>query len=42
MTKSNDDRIAREEADWDAPRLLLLGFGFLAVCIAVIYAIASL
>ena len=42
MTETNDQRIAREEAKWDAPRLFVLAFGFLAVAIAFIYAIASL
>ena len=42
MTKSDDERIAREEATWTAPKLFMLGFGFLAVCLVVIYTMASI
>jgi hypothetical protein len=42
VTQSNDDRIARDEAAWNAPRLFTLGFGFLAACIVLIYVLASL
>ena len=42
MTETNEQRIAREEATWDAPRLFALALGFLAIAIGFIYAIASL
>jgi hypothetical protein len=42
VTASDEQRIAREEQHWTAPRLLILGFSFLGVCLVVIYAIATL
>jgi len=34
-------RIEREEEYWTAPRLFVFGFGFLGVCIVVIYLLAT-
>ena len=42
MTQTQDQRIAKEEQEWNCPKLLVFGFSFLAVCIALIYALASL
>jgi hypothetical protein len=42
VTEPDDQRIAREEQYWTTPRLLILGFSFLGVCLVVIYAIATL
>ena len=42
MTESHDQRIAREEQQWNAPKLFGLGFVFLGICIAVIYVMASI
>ncbi len=41
VTDPQEQRIAREEATWNAPKLFALGFIFLGICIAVIYAMAS-
>ena len=38
----HEDRIQREEAHWNTPRLLKLGFIFLGVCLVFIYFIASI
>jgi hypothetical protein len=42
VTDSYEERIAREEAYWNAPRLLTLGFVFLGACIALIMLMAEL
>jgi len=42
VTESHDQRIAREESYWNAPRLFGLGFAFLGACLIFIYAMASL
>ncbi|MGD8860774.1 MAG: hypothetical protein PVI30_12260 [Myxococcales bacterium] len=42
MSESHEQRIAREEAYWTAPRLFALGFTFLGTCIALIYLCASI
>jgi hypothetical protein len=42
VSESHEQRIAREEATWNAPKLFALGFIFLAVCIATIYVMASI
>ena len=42
MSESNEQRIAREEGQWTAPKLFGLGFVFLGLCIALIYAMASM
>jgi hypothetical protein len=42
VSESQEQRIAREEASWNAPKLFALGFIFLAVCIATIYVMASI
>ena len=41
VSQSDEQRIAREEQEWTAPKLFGLGFVFLGICIAVIYAMAS-
>jgi len=38
----HEDRISREEAHWNTPRLLRLGFIFLGACLVFIYFIASI
>jgi hypothetical protein len=35
--KNSDERIAREEEYWTAPRLFGMGFAFLGACIVLIY-----
>ncbi|MFI5306262.1 MAG: hypothetical protein ACHQ53_02855 [Polyangiales bacterium] len=35
------NRIANEEAYWNAPRLFTAGLVFLAICVVVIYAMAT-
>lgn len=42
VSESHEERIAREEREWTAPKLLTFGFVFLGICIAIIYAMASL
>jgi hypothetical protein len=42
VSESHEQRIAREEATWNAPKLFALGFIFLGICIAVIYTMASI
>ena len=42
VSESDEQRIAREESSWNAPKLFALGFIFLGICIAVIYAMASM
>ena len=42
MSESHEQRIAREESTWNAPKLFALGFVFLGICIAVIYVMASI
>ena len=42
MSTSEEQRITREEEYWTAPRLFSFGLIFLGVCIAVIYALATL
>ena len=42
MADSQEQRIAREEAYWNAPRLFGLGFAFLGACIVLIYVMASI
>ena len=41
MSETNEARIAREEAYWNGPRLFAFGLGFLAMCIVIIYILAS-
>ena len=41
VSDKNEQRIEREEAEWNAPKLFILGFVFLGICIAVIYGMAS-
>lgn len=41
VSDSQDQRIAREEGYWTAPRLFAAGIAFLAVCVVVIYTMAS-
>ena len=42
MSTSDEKRIAREEEFWTTPRLFAAGFTFLGLCIALIYAMATL
>ena len=42
LKQSDEDRISREEAHWNTPRLLKLGFIFLGACLIFIYFIASI
>ena len=42
MTDTQEQRISREEAYWNAPRLFGLGFAFLGACLVVIYVFASI
>ena len=43
MTESQEEqRIAREEAYWNAPRLFVLGFVFLGACLVLIRVMAEL
>jgi hypothetical protein len=41
MSDPEEQRIAREEAYWNAPRLFALGFAFLGACVVLIYVMAS-
>ena len=41
MSESEEQRIAREESYWNAPRLFTAGIVFLGVCIVVIYLMAT-
>jgi hypothetical protein len=41
VSETDEQRIAREESTWNAPKLFALGFIFLGLCIALIYAMAS-
>jgi hypothetical protein len=42
VSETHEQRIAREEATWNAPKLFVLGFVFLGTCLAIIYTMASL
>lgn len=42
MSESHEARIEREEAYWTGPRLFGFGLAFLALCLVIIYALASL
>ena len=42
MSETHDQRIAREEGYWNAPRLFGLGFAFLGAALIVIYVFASI
>ena len=42
VTESQEQRIAREEGYWNAPRLFGLGFAFLGAALVFIYVIASI
>ena len=42
MTDSQEQRLEREEAYWNAPRLFGLGFAFLGACLVLIYVMSSL
>ncbi len=41
MSETYEERIAREEEYWTAPRLFALGLSFMACAVAFIYLIAS-
>ena len=40
VSDKQEQRIEREEAEWNAPKLFILGFVFLGIAIAVIYALS--
>lgn len=42
MSDKEEQRIAREEAEWNAPKLFILGFVFLTIAIGVIYGLSSI
>jgi hypothetical protein len=42
VSESHEERIAREEAYWNGPRLFLFGLVFLATCLVIIYLMASI
>jgi hypothetical protein len=42
VAESEEQRIAREEKTWNAPKLFVLGFLFLGACIAVIMLMSSM
>ena len=42
LNDPHEDRISREEAHWNAPRLFRLGLIFLGICLVFIYVIASI
>ena len=42
MSESHEQRIAREEAFWNGPRLFAFGLVFLAICLVIIYIMASI
>jgi hypothetical protein len=41
VSKSDEQRIAKEEEYWTTPRLLRFGLVFLGICLVVIYAMAT-
>jgi hypothetical protein len=42
VAESHEERIAREEAYWNGPRLFGFGLAFLAACLVIIYVLASI
>jgi hypothetical protein len=42
VTETDEQRIAREEAYWNGPRLFGFGLAFLAACIVLIYILSSI
>jgi hypothetical protein len=42
VTETHEQRIAREEAYWNGPRLFGFGLAFLGACIVVIYILSSI
>jgi hypothetical protein len=42
VSETPEQRIAREESTWNAPKLFALGIVFLGLCIALIYVMASI
>ncbi len=42
MSESQEERIAREEAYWTGPRLFAFGLVFLAICLVILYILASI
>lgn len=42
MSETPEERIARQEEYWTAPRLFVFGLGFLAVAISFIYVMSSI
>ena len=37
---ADEQRIAREDRHWNAPKMFLLGFGFLGLCLGLIFTMA--
>lgn len=42
MSETDEQRIAREEAFWNGPRLFGFGLVFLGICLVIIYILASI
>lgn len=42
VSETQEQRIAREEAYWNGPRLFGFGLVFLATCLVIIYLMASI
>ena len=42
LTKEDQERIAREEAAWTAPKFFITGFAFLGACILTLIVMASI
>ena len=42
MSETQEQRIAREEAYWNGPRLFGFGLVFLGICLVIIYILASI
>jgi hypothetical protein len=42
VSESEEQRIARQEAYWTAPKLFACGIAFLALCVVAIYTMASI
>jgi hypothetical protein len=42
VSETHEERIAREEAYWNGPRLFAFGLVFLAICLVFIYIMASI
>jgi hypothetical protein len=42
LTKEDEERIAREEAAWNAPRFFISGFLFLGACLVLLQVMAAI